>query len=616
MKRSRQEDVENDKKNNDDDDDDGDDKDSYSLDSEEDQERKKKKDKRRKKKHRRRDDDDRNPDKRREHGRSHEGHDRKDDKKRDRRRHRHRHASLDQSDSDSSNDVPHKGRKKEEKKSHREKRRRHKDSKRKSRDKIDQSSMTSPPAPGREDVVAEALCHLLNEKPDLASELPLILIRLAGGAAFDLRQMNDSVAALGLHQVFESLSSFGVRQNDKNLWMFQPPASGGRHDELILLRVIRALLNDVGVTMDAILEYESNAAERVKQTNQEGIEKFDHDKATASHKEAAEDTDLVALHDVTCELLDEFSTKDPQLAQGIAEICKSIAEGESVSIDGIPDVSLRQKLETIFVMCGLEKSEIVEDDESDSDSKSSEVPTMGFGLPDEEGHDAQVKLAAIMKACRNPPAQKKPRVGPVFGPMREGKMHGSTLPQSTSYGAAESDDEGPAPAGSTKRVARGPALPMELVKEQAEERELQLKATTHGVAMPAKEGEREEWMIVPGKYDFLSAIKSGQSIRSRQFQNKKARHGEDVPRPVHPAIQAEMDAIMQAHEKARGPSLVEQHRAKKRQEKEAAIGDKAEWKWNRENDLDAGRRVDKDALHMILGGASENLKTKFQGGFR
>jgi Protein of unknown function (DUF3752) len=79
-----------------------------------------------------------------------------------------------------------------------------------------------------------------------------------------------------------------------------------------------------------------------------------------------------------------------------------------------------------------------------------------------------------------------------------------------------------------------------------------------------------------------------------------------------------MDAIMKAHQDARGPSLMDQHKATKRKEKEAAAAKsagKVDWKWNRDDDLDAGRRVDKDALGMILGGAADNLKTKFQGGF-
>ena len=56
------------------------------------------------------------------------------------------------------------------------------------------------------------------------------------------------------------------------------------------------------------------------------------------------------------------------------------------------------------------------------------------------------------------------------------------------------------------------------------------------------------------------------------------------------------------------------HREKKRQvaaELEKSTGSEP-WKWNRDKDLDAGRRVDKDALNMILGGAGKDLKSKFQ----
>ena len=71
---------------------------------------------------------------------------------------------------------------------------------------------------------------------------------------------------------------------------------------------------------------------------------------------------------------------------------------------------------------------------------------------------------------------------------------------------------------------------------------------------------------------------------------------------------------MQAHNDARGRSLMDEHRSKKAQEK-LASNRKAEWNWNRNSDLDAGRRVDKEALSMILGGAADNLKTRFKGGF-
>jgi Protein of unknown function (DUF3752) len=132
---------------------------------------------------------------------------------------------------------------------------------------------------------------------------------------------------------------------------------------------------------------------------------------------------------------------------------------------------------------------------------------------------------------------------------------------------------------------------------------------------------REEWMLVPGKFDFLSAIKSGQPIRSRGFEGKrKAEHGtaDHSAKPFDPSIRAEINAMRQAQEEARGPSLIELHR-KSRTEEKAAMNQQQkgngsdDWKWNRDKDLDAGRRVDKDALNMILGGAGKDLKTKFQG---
>eukprot|EP00536_Pseudo-nitzschia_multiseries_P014030 jgi/Psemu1/310539/fgenesh1_kg.649_\ len=181
----------------------------------------------------------------------------------------------------------------------------------------------------------------------------------------------------------------------------------------------------------------------------------------------------------------------------------------------------------------------------------------------------------------------------------------------------EDEDEGPLLPGEARK-ARGPALSLDTIRAQAEHRELQLKATAAGVDMPAETGGREEWMILPGQHDFLSAIKSGQAIKSRGFQNKKSRDADKNTPTIHPAVQAEMDAIMEAHQDARGPSLADLHRSKIAQEKELAArasNGKKEWKWNRDKDLDAGRRVDKDALGMILGGAKDDLKSKFAGGF-
>jgi hypothetical protein len=123
-------------------------------------------------------------------------------------------------------------------------------------------------------------------------------------------------------------------------------------------------------------------------------------------------------------------------------------------------------------------------------------------------------------------------------------------------------------------------------------------------------------MVTPGKSDFFDFIKTGQPMKSRKFQGK-AKQGGAEAEPMDPSVKAEVDAIMQAHETARGPSLMEEHQAarKAKQEQQAAAQNKP-WKWTRDKDLDEGRRVDKDALQMVLGGAATGLKSKFQGGLK
>jgi hypothetical protein len=551
---------------------------------------------------------------------SHKKHKKDKHKKKDRKRSRHRDHDESESDGDSSSDSRGRSRKKDKKK-HKSEKQGHKHSKKSSRNDNDDDRSSSPAAPelGRSDVLAQALCKLLDERPLFANELPLILIRIAGGAAFDLRQMTDYAAAQGLHTVFDSLASFGVQQNpETKLWIFNSPAPGNR-DELVLLRVIRALLGDIGISMEDVQSYETNAKQQEELRVEKAKQKAEEQAAQALA--AAQKEDLEDLKARTRAVLVDFSQKDAQLGQQLAGLCKTIAEGESISIDALPDTELKTALEAIFVQCGLEKSEMQDDDDSDNGDGSDadeDGPLMGYGLPDDENSAVQIKLASVMEACRNPIAPATRRaIGPARGPMTKEEMQASSAAY-PNKSESEEDDEGPVAVGAAKRRTRGPAIPQELIEAEAGHRELELKATVQGVSMPTKEGEREEWMLVPGKHDFLSTIKSGQTIKSRGFENKKARgDGNDDPRPIHPAIQAEMDAIMEAHANARGPSLIEQHRAKLRQDKEEAATKKGEsWIWNRDNDLDAGRRVDKNALNMVLGGAVENLKSKFQGGFR
>lgn len=539
----------------------------------------------------------------------------KSKRKKDRKRHRkNADDSLYDSRTDDENDSD-ASRRRRHKHSRKERKRRRKEDTDDDGEGKKSKGVTNDDGSTRDQNVAKALNHLFMDKPEFASELPLILIRLAGGTTFDLRQVTDPSIANGLQEVFGALETFGVKkQEGSGMWMFQNPPGVARRDELVLLRVVRSLLDEVGLSMKKVADFDAEQQNKPKQP-QPAIE------ADGTILEQAEREKMQKL---TFKILEEFRSKDATLGSQLASLCMTIADGESVSVDGIPDEELKAALELLFQNCGLEKSEIEDDeeeDDDDDDDESNESPILGYGLPSDGDADSdavQMKLATIMAACREGPPKPK-----SIGPMRRPTTAEEEQAANAIYGANnaekeedEAEDDGPLLPGEARRD-RAPALSLDAIKAQAEYRELELKSTSAGVPMPSQNGGREEWMINPGQHDFLSGIKSGQAIKSRGFQNKKARGGDDTPK-VHPAVQAEMDAIMQAHDNARGPSLMNLHRSKKEQEKELAalaVNGKKEWKWSRDKDLDAGRRVDKDALGMILGGAAEDLKTKFAGGF-
>ena len=57
---------------------------------------------------------------------------------------------------------------------------------------------------------------------------------------------------------------------------------------------------------------------------------------------------------------------------------------------------------------------------------------------------------------------------------------------------------------------------------------------------------------------------------------------------------------------------MKQYQQKKKEKEKKTFYDESanKWKWNREKRLDSGRRVDKNALKMVLRG--DGLKSKFQ----
>lgn len=497
------------------------------------------------------------------------------------RRRRDRRA-YDSSESDFSSDESDDDRRRQKK----QKKKKHKKEKKKRKDRAE----AKPDDPLQRNYdFAEALHDLLDDHPALSSDLPVMLIRMAGGSSFDLSQMSDASAAKGLENIFSVLQKFGVERTGRSWTWKAPPGGQGRKNQLLLVQIAKTLLDQIGITMEAVDNYGKEEPEPIDETQE---------------TKAAEFT---PLQNQAFSLLDRFLQKDSTMANQLGDLCRMIIGGESVALEGLPDQSLREGLEQLFRGAGLNLSEM---DEEDDDEE--EETTMGYSLPEANDMFARTNMESILSACKHrvETQQEAPRRA-VRGP----------LPQSMAAEYASrvepedsEDDEGPAPAGMAK-TRDGPSKGM--IREMAEYRQEQMEALVSDQAAVTKPGEREEWMINPGEHDLLQGIKKG-GMKSRNFENKKvnARVSEMPAAPVDPSMQAEVDAIIQAHKDARGPSLMDKHRENKAAEKSAKAEESGNsFNWKRDTDLDSGRRVDKDALRLLMGGAGGELNDKFQGGF-
>jgi len=557
------------------------------------------------------DDEDRRSKRKRKH--RHKSSSRKHDDRKSRKKERRRspseeEASASSSSSDSYNRRKDRKRRKKEKKQRKKAERREKKhskrARRNEKTKDDDSDSTQVSARlERNYQFTNALQSLLEVQPGMASELPILLIRMADGTSFNVDQMPDARVSARLQEVLATLSPFGLKRDETGSWSWNSGAPSNKKDPLLLIKIARTLLDEIGMTMDAVENYEKE---------KEAL----HAKAVRQVAKAQEAGSN--LHKQTASLLQQFQKKQdsdgPTLAQELATLCTMILSGESISLDGLPDEALREGIETLFRAAGLEKSEMEDSDNEDRDDD--DEPVMGYSLPDDSDSRATANMTSVLetfKASATTTTPKRVVKGPMMPPPDFAADHGNEYDD-------EEDEEGPAPIGSekaTKRVQKGPSLPPEVIKAMAEKRKRELaEVTGEDITQAGVAGEREQWMLEPGEHDFLQGIKTGNAIKSRNFENKKKKaRAVEAPAPMDPSVQAEVDAIMEMQREARGPSLIEQHRIKIAEEKaEAAKGGKEEWKWSRDKDLDAGRRVDKNALNMVMGSAAGNLKDKFQGG--
>ncbi|KAL9181635.1 hypothetical protein ACHAXT_010440 [Thalassiosira profunda] len=447
--------------------------------------------------------------------------------------------------------------------------------------------------------------------------IPLLLIQLSRGTEYNLSQMPDRNLARLLGVVFEALRIHGMEVGGSGAWKWGNAApSGGRQggDDLALLRLTRALLNGVGVTLDSVAKFEKDQVQ-VQQQQHEMVEKQrletevrakDAAIKVAEEKKVNEEEirHKKRVERMTSQMLDRFdakgsSTSKSSLANELQGICDVLLEGESVQLDGIENGKLKATLGQLFQLIGLELVDIENDDEEDEEDEEKEAK--GYALPDGMPSVAS-NLSEVLRVCRFRSSGGSEGAPTSWAAKPESNQQMSQMQEESS----SDDDDGPAPLGT---VAAAKAS-----KRKRPASQTQNKAMAGGV----DEGGREEWMMVPGEHDFLKGIQK--STRSRTFKNEKNR-GQPIAAtaqsqgPINPKVLEEVSAIQRAYEESRGPSLFDEHRQKQQdlKQKQQEDGQKKDWKWNREKNLDDGRRVDKNALHMVLGGASTELKSKFQG---
>jgi len=440
-----------------------------------------------------------------------------------------------------------------------------------------------------------------------------------------------------MRNIFQTLGC----TNDNDAWKFDDGGNWNKHGNgndkgaaLVLVKLTRYLMDEKGITLDAIQEFEQKQQSQQKQEIPNG-DNSRHLGGVRSISAAGTPDISSEIASLTSMLLDKFQSqgdkdKESSLAKELFDILNMISEKESVCLDGIPDESLKEAMEKLFMVIGLSKEEM--EDESDDESEDgkqdgSRGVSFGYVLPEESSEEfdyIKMKTDAAISACKLTHQNfiqsnsTKRTLGPSFPPTGASNTISAFDLERDSD---EEDDIGPAPLGSImakKRRMKGPALSSAALKQMAEDRNSEMIHATTGVDPNSSlSNQREEWMMKPGEHDFLKGVLS-KGIKSRTFKNEKGgnRDATALEAPLDPKIQQQVDSIIKLHEDARGPSLMDQHRERKAEEKMAAKrGEGGDWAWSREKDLDDGRRVDKNHLHMVLGGASSNLKSKFHGSY-
>lgn len=574
------------------------------------------------------------------------------------KRTRHDDSSSSNSSSESSNESvknnrkrrkSHRSDKKKINKKHRKKKDRKHRSKKKKKNRHDydrsksrshspnlSSQAVSLPSasPGAHEL-ATSLTQLFESYPAMSSleegGVPLLFIQLSRGTEYNLSQMPDRNLAHLLEGVFESLSIHGMELGGNGAWKWsnaltaQQQQSGNSND-LALLRLAGSLLNGVGVTLDRVEAYEQyqlQGKSKHSTTEQESKSETKVSDVTPqgntnntkpSQHESEEDIRRKKrVERMTSQMLNRFDPRDSSssntsLATELKGICNALIEGESIQLDGIENTKLKATLAQLFSLIGLEMVEMNDDDdevdgEGDVENDINTEKIMGYALPD-LSNGVTSNLQEVLRVCRyhsSGGSESAPTSWMATNPsvpISSNKVHEDS---------SSDDEDGPAPLGT-----------MAAVKAAKRKHETQIQNVNKQSGYV--EGEREEWMMIPGEHDFLKGI--SKSTLSRTFKNEKMRGQAIVSyaesktniEQINPDVLDEVNAIQRAYEQSRGPSLLDAHRQKTLESKLKKQQQKGnEFTWSRDKNLEDGRRVDKNALHQVMGGAKTELKSKFQG---
>lgn len=203
-------------------------------------------------------------------------------------------------------------------------------------------------------------------------------------------------------------------------------------------------------------------------------------------------------------------------------------------------------------------------------------------------------------------------------------IKGPQLPSSNNndtmnvHSSSESDDDdmiGPS-LPTSKNNQQNKTFTQETIEEVSKKRKEELQNVIHNKQINNNDGKREEWMTTPGEHNLLESIQRQSITKERKFQNIKTK--QKGYEKINPIVEQEIQNIKNEYDSLRGPSLLEQHAISKKESAaaaEASSKNNDKWKWNRNDNLSDGRRVDKDALKMVLGGAKDGLTTKFHTSF-